>query len=161
MTLLRSVARPMLASMFVYGGINALRNASAMAPKAQPVSDALQPLAPSAPLGPANLVRANGLLHVVAGTALATGHFPRLASLVLAGSLAPTTAVGHQFWNESDPASKANQRVHFLKNVSMAGGLLMATLDPDPHKKFIGRRAKDKVSEATHAIGDQIDSLRR
>ena len=42
----------------------------------------------------------------------------------------------------------------------MAGGLLMATLDPDPHKKFIGRRAKDKVSEAAASVHDQIDHLR-
>ncbi|EFQ82965.1 DoxX family protein [Aeromicrobium marinum DSM 15272] len=161
MTLLRTVARPLLASMFVYGGVNALRNASAMAPKAQPFSDQLQPLAPKAPLGPANLVRINGAVHVVAGTALATGRVPRLSALALAASLVPTTAAGHQFWNETDPASRTNQRIHFLKNLSMAGGLLMATLDPDPHKKILVRRAKDKVAEATGTVADQLDSLRR
>jgi hypothetical protein len=36
----------------------------------------------------------------------------------------------------------------------------MATLDPDPHKKFIGRRAKDKVTEAASSVADQIDHLR-
>lgn len=136
----------MLASMFVYGGVNALRNAPAMAPRVQPVSDALQPLAPGAPLDAASLVRANGLVHVVAGTALATGHFPRIAALVLAGTLGPTTIVGHPFWDETDPTARANQRIHFLKNVSMAGGLLMSTLDPDPHRKFIGTRVKDKIA---------------
>lgn len=148
MTLLRTVARPMLASMFVYGGVNALRNASAMAPKAQPVADLITKAAPDAPkISPANLVRANGAIHVVAGTALATGHLPRLSALVLAGTLVPTTAVGHRFWDQNDPAAAQNQRIHFTKNLSMIGGLLMATLDPDPHKKILPRRAKDKVVE--------------
>lgn len=154
MTLLRSVARPLLASMFLYGGANALKNASVMAPKAQPLADQLQKLAPDSPIPitGANLVRANGAVHVIAGTALATGHFPRLASLVLAGSLVPVTASGHQFWKESDPAARKNQKVHFTKNLSLIGGLLMATLDPEPHKKFIGRRAKDKAAETIEHI---------
>jgi hypothetical protein len=107
-----------------------------------------------------NLTRLSGGVQVVAGTALATGHFPRIAAFVLAATLPPTTAVGHAYWNETDPAVKANQRIHFFKNMSMTGGLLMATLDPDPHKKFIGRRAKDKVSEAAASVADQLDHLR-
>ncbi|WP_374999875.1 DoxX family protein [Aeromicrobium sp. CTD01-1L150] len=160
MTLLRTVARPMLASMFVYGGVNSLRNAKAMAPKAEPVASALGSAVPQAKTSPANLVRINGAIHVVAGAALATGHLPRLSSFVLAGTLVPTTAVGHQFWNESDPQSRQNQAIHFTKNLSLIGGLLMATLDPDPHKKFIGRRAKDRVVDAKEAVGDRIDDLR-
>lgn len=154
MTLLRSVARPLLASMFLYGGTNALKNASVMAPKAQPLADKLQQAAPDLPvrLTAVNLIRLNGVVHVAAGTALATGHFPRLASLVLAGSLVPTTATGHQFWKESDPAARKNQQVHFTKNLSIIGGLLMATLDPEPHKKFIGRRAKDRAVETIDHI---------
>lgn len=140
--------------MFLYGGTNALKNATVMGPKAQPLADQLQKFAVDSPIPVtgANLIRANGAVHVIAGTALATGHFPRLASLILAGSLVPTTAVSHQFWKESDPISRKNQKVHFTKNLSMIGGLLMATLDPEPHKKFIGRRAKDKASETIEHI---------
>lgn len=156
MTVLRTVARPLLASMFVYGGVNSLRNAKAMAPKAQPVADALAKVAPQASTSPTNLVRLNGAVHVVAGTALATGHLPRLSALVLAGTLAPTTAVGHPFWNESDPGSRQNQSIHFFKNLSLIGGLLMSTLDPDPHKKFIGTRAKNKVVDAKDAVADRL-----
>ena len=140
--------------MFLYGGANALKNASVMGPKAQPMADRLQKVAPDlpVPLTGANLVRLNGAVHVIAGGALATGHFPRLSSLVLAGTLVPTTATGHQFWKESDPAARANQKIHFTKNLSILGGLLMATLDPDPHKKFIGRRARDKAAETIEHI---------
>ncbi len=146
--------------MFFYGGVNSIRNAKTMAPKAQPVADLLHQAAPDVQISPANLVRVNGALHVATASALATGHVPRLSAFILAGSLVPTTASGHQFWNEADPVARKNQLIHFLKNLSMIGGLLMATLDPDPHKKFIGRRAKDKVVEAKDKVHEGIDHLR-
>jgi uncharacterized membrane protein YphA (DoxX/SURF4 family) len=159
MTVLRSVARPLLASMFVYGGLDYIRNAKTMAPRAQPVADLIHNANPGIEISPANLVRANGVVNIAAATALATGHVPRSSSLVLAGSLLPTTINGHQFWNETDPVARKNQLIHFLKNLSLMGGLLMATLDPDPHKKFIGRRAKDRVIEAKDKVHEGIDHL--
>jgi putative oxidoreductase len=159
MTVSRMIARPMLASMFVVGGVNALRNAPDYAVKAKQVTDRLVPLAkrvmPEAPIpeDPVTLVRINAAVQVGAGAALATGHFPRLASTALAATLVPTTAAGHQFWNESDPAQKANHRVHFFKNVSMMGGLLLAALDTEgrPGVAWRTRRAaRDVRREAGH-----------
>ena len=147
------VARPMLASMFVVGGVNALREAPALAAKAKPVTDKIAPALAQAmpqvpvPTDPTTWVRINGAIHVVGGAMLATGHLPRLTSWALAGTLVPTTFVGHAFWKQSDPAARKNQSVHFFKNVSMIGGLLMAGIDPDPHKKMLVTRAKDKVLE--------------
>ena len=149
----------MIASMFVVGGVNALRNAPAYAEKAKVVTDRLIPLAkrvaPEAPIpeDPVTLVRINGAIHVGAGVALATGHFPRLAATALAATLVPTTLAGHQFWNESDPAQKANHRVHFFKNVSMLGGLLLAAVDTEgkPGVAWRTRRtARDVRREARH-----------
>jgi len=149
----------MIASMFVVGGVNALRNAPAYAEKAKVVTDRLVPLAkralPQAPIpeDPATLVRINAAVHIGAGAALATGHFPRLASTALAATLVPTTLAGHQFWNESDPAQKANHRVHFFKNVSMLGGLLLAAVDTEgkPGVAWRTRRtARDVRREARH-----------
>ncbi|OUZ11226.1 hypothetical protein BHE97_05120 [Aeromicrobium sp. PE09-221] len=160
MTLLRTVARPMLATMFVYGGTMALRNASAMAPKVEPIADAARSVAPSAPVSATNLVRLNAAVHVAAGLALATGRFPRASALALAATMPATTGIGHQFWNETDPDARRNQAIHFAKNVSMTGGLLLSTLDPDPKKRWIGARAKKKVVDTGHAIADQVDDLR-
>jgi putative oxidoreductase len=160
MTLLRTVARPLLASMFVVGGAQALKSPGPRAAKAQPAADLLKKLAPSSPLDGAQLARLNGAVQLAAGLALATGHVPRIAAFTLAATVPPTTFAGHPYWNETDPAARANQRIHFLKNLSMTGGLLMATLDPDPHKKFIARRAKDKVTDAASSVADQIDHLR-
>lgn len=150
----------MLASMFVYGGLNAVRHAPMMAERALPVTDRIVPLlqrvSTQAPTDATTLVRMNGAIHLVAGAALATGRFPRLASLVLAGTLVPTTIAGHPFWEESDPGARANQTIHLLKNVSMMGGLLMASLDPDPHKRVLPRRALGAVSTATGALGEKV-----
>jgi uncharacterized membrane protein YphA (DoxX/SURF4 family) len=72
---------------------------------------------------------------------------------VLAATLVPTTAAGHRFWEEHDPTAKGQQRLHFFKNVSMLGGLLIAAGDTDgkPGVAWRTRRAaKDARREAKH-----------
>lgn len=159
MTLTRLVARPMLASMFVVGGFNALRNAPKLAAKAEPVTETLTGLAdkvaPDAPIphDPTTLVRINGAVQVGAGLLLATGRVPRLSSAALAATLVPTTAAGHRFWEETDPAAKAQQRIHFFKNVSMLGGLLLASVDTEGKPGLAWRArhaAHDARREARH-----------
>jgi uncharacterized membrane protein YphA (DoxX/SURF4 family) len=76
-------------------------------------------------------VKVNGLTMVGAGITLALGIFPRLSALTLIGSLTPTTYAGHRFWEFDEPGQRTNQRIHFLKNVSMIGGLLAVVA----HKK--------------------------
>ena len=129
MTLVRRVARPMLSAIFVVQGLEQLRHPSALGPKVAPLAAQLAPL--GVPNDPELLVRANGATMVGGGALLATGHFPRLASWALAGSLVPTTYVGHPFWAETDPALKRTQRIAFLKNVGLLGGLLLAAVDTE------------------------------
>lgn len=150
--MLRVIARPLLASVFVVGGAAALKDPGRRVEKAQPLADAVKKAVPDAPVTASNLVRANAAIHVAAGTAMATGTFPRTSALALAATMPATTYAGHQFWNETDPVSRTNQLNHFLKNLGLLGGLLLSTLDPDPHKKFIGTRAKNKVVEAKDTV---------
>jgi putative oxidoreductase len=159
MTAIRLIARPMLASMFVVGGIDALMNASGKVPKAEKVTDQVptiaEKIAPGLPVptDPATLIRINGGVQVAAALMLATGRFPRLSALVLAGSLAPTTYAGHAFWSEKDKATRAAQRTQFFKNVSMMGGLLLAGVDTEgkPGVAWRARRAaRDVRREAKH-----------
>jgi putative oxidoreductase len=159
MSVSRLIARPMLASMFLVGGVNALRNADTLALRAKPVTDRLVPLigkaAPQLPIpnDPVTLVRLNAATQLGAGLALATGRAPRLSAAVLALSLVPTTFGGHRFWEEQDPTAKTQQRLSFFKNVSMLGGLLIAAGDTDgkPGVAWRTRRAaKDARREAKH-----------
>ena len=157
MALSRLLARPMLASMFIVGGLDSVRNAQSKAETARPVTEKLVPLlqrgVPQLPSDPATLVRINGGLQVAAGAALATGRFPRLSAAVLAATLVPTTAAGHRFWEQQDPGQRAQQRVHFFKNVSMLGGLVIAAGDTEGQPGVVWRTrraAKDARREARH-----------
>ena len=133
MTITRLIARPMLASIFVVGATTALKNSSSTAQKADSVTSRLVPLAQKAgiplPSDPETLVRLNAGVQIGAGLALATGRLPRLSAAVLAASLVPTTAAGHRFWEIDDPAQRTQQKLHFFKNVSLVGGLMIASTD--------------------------------
>ena len=118
------VARPLLAGVFVASGIDVLRKPHPRAELASPVIDKMQELVPALPGDPVLLVRANAAAQLGAGVMLAAGRFPRLAALVLAGSLVPTTIGGHRFWELDDPAQRAMHRTQFLKNTAIMGGLL-------------------------------------
>src|SRR6478609_10529687 len=93
MTLLQRVARPMLAGMFIYGGLDAVRHPSGKAPKAEPVVGGLADRLPDR-VQTDDLVRFNGAVQVGAGVALALGVFARPASLALAASLVPPRSPG-------------------------------------------------------------------
>ncbi len=163
MTAIRLIARPMLASMFVVGGIDAVTNASAKVPKAEKVTEHVPEVAARfapglpVPTDPATLVRINGAVQVVAGLALATGRVPRLSALALAASLAPTTYAGHAFWEEKDKAAKTAQRIQFFKNISMMGGLLLAGVDTEgrPGVAWRARRAGRDVRREAHQLAKQ------
>jgi len=128
MTVVRRIARPMLAAIFVTSGLDALLHPAERAKIAAPLVAKLSgPL--SLPDNPEMMVRANGATMVVAGTMLATGTVPRVAALALAGTLVPTTYTAHAFWTVRDPEVRSLQKAHFLKNVGLLGGVLLATVD--------------------------------
>ncbi|GAA4983270.1 DoxX family protein [Kitasatospora paranensis] len=124
MEIINVCARPLLASMFIAGGAGAVRRPKPLVPAAAPVVDALEPL-PGVPSDVRTAVRLNGGVQAVAGSLLALGRLPRLSSAVLACTLVPVTWAGHRFWEAEDAGERAQQRIHFLKNLSMLGGLLV------------------------------------
>jgi putative oxidoreductase len=129
MPVLRALARPMAASIFIVGGFDTFRNPGRVAPAAEPVVAQLAERFSFVPAKPEQAVRLNGAVQMVAGSLLALGRFPRLSAAVLAATLVPTTAAGHRFWEAEDDATRRQQRTHFLKNCSLFGGLLIAAAD--------------------------------
>jgi hypothetical protein len=116
-------------------------------------------------------VRLNGAVQAAAGTALGLGILPRLSALVIAGTLVPTTLAGHPFWKFEDPAERAQQRIHFLKNLTIMGGLLVAAADTGGppslnwRRRQAARRANGVVAgiaqvltESADAVGDFVSS---
>ncbi|MFF0814886.1 DoxX family membrane protein [Rhodococcus sp. NPDC003318] len=155
--IVRRIARPLLSTVFIAGGIDSLRNPAAKVPAASAVEQAATKLPASVrdkiPTDPETLVKINAAVQVGAGALLAVGKAPRLASLTLAASLAPTTVVSHSFWNVEDPAERSAQRIQFFKNLSLLGALLIAAVDTEgkPSLGWRGRRAvrhaQDRVTE--------------
>jgi putative oxidoreductase len=133
MPVLRAVARPLLASIYVLQGYDTLRHPDKYAAAAEPV---VRPIAERVPVlsgKPEQAVRINGAVQLVAGSLLALGRFPRLSALAIAATLVPTTVAGHRFWEaspeEDGAGERSQQQIHFLKNLSMLGGLLIASAD--------------------------------
>jgi uncharacterized membrane protein YphA (DoxX/SURF4 family) len=129
------LARPMLATVFVTSGINTLRNPDKNVKAATPLIESAMAkfgdsLPEQVPTDPETIVRLDAVLKVAAGVGLALGWFPRLSALVLAVNLVPTTMAGHAYWEHEDPASRAANRVHFLKNLGLLGGLLATAAEP-------------------------------
>lgn len=152
MALIRRLARPMLAATFIYGGIDTLRNPG---PKAKLAEGTVGPLVNAIPqlTSAEQVVKLDAAVKVVAGTSLALGRFPRLSALALIGSMIPTTASGHRFWEKTDPVERRQQLLHFLKNTSMVGGLMLAAVDT-AGKPSLAWRAQHAPHQLSHAAGD-------
>jgi putative oxidoreductase len=119
----------MVASIFILQGYDTFRRPDRVAPLAEPVVRPLAERVPTMPVKAEQAVRINGAVQMVAGTLLALGRLPRLSALAMAGTLVPTTLAGHRFWEADEEGDQAQQRIHFLKNLSMFGGLLIAAAD--------------------------------
>jgi putative oxidoreductase len=146
MTLVRVVARPLLAGIFIASGVEVLRHPEEPAERAAPVIDKLSAGIPAVPSDPVTAVRLNAAVQLVAGLGLATGKFPRLSALTLAGSLVATTAGGHRFWEHDDPAQRRQQLTHAMKNAAILGGLLYAATDRKG--RGLGRQARRSAKDA-------------
>jgi putative oxidoreductase len=155
---LRTVARPMLASIFVVQGLATFQHPERVAKAAATVVDPIAQRVRPVPADAEQAVRLNGALQVVAGTALGLGILPRLSALVLAGTLVPTTMARHRFWEIDDPELRAQQRIHFLKNVTMLGGLLIAAADTGGSPSLAWRRKKASRAAGRH-LGDLHETL--
>lgn len=115
MSMFRSLAQMCLSVIFIIEGANAFVTPGGRVSTVEKVG------IPQ----PKQSVELNGATMVVGGSMLALNIAPRLASALLIGSLVPTTLVGHAFWNEKEPQGYRMQRIQFLKNLGLIGGLLL------------------------------------
>lgn len=145
-------------------GVRSVIDPAPFVPRAKRVTDRVGPLLertdPRIPTDPGTLVRFNGAAQVAAGLLLATGHVTRPAAAVLAGTLVPTTLAGHPFWTVKDPAERAQHQIHFLKNLGLLGGLLLAAVDTQgqPGLRYRAGAAADRTGRA---VGRGRRSVRR
>ncbi len=145
---MRTAARGMLAAIFVVQGWNAVRDPTTLAPRAKKITDqvgpSLQKVHAKVPTDAESFIRFNGAVQLAGGLALLT-RTHRAGAAALVASIVPTTIAGHAFWEFEEPADRAGQRIHFLKNVGLMGGLILAALDNDgkPGLAWRARHAAD------------------
>ena len=152
MTVVRRLARPMLAAMFIDGGLDALRHPRPKVAKAEPVVHKLAgPL--HLPDDPELLVRANGAAMVGAGAPARRRAVPpaqRAWSWPRRWCRRPLRDTGSG--RSRTRSQKRNQRIHFLKNLGLLGGILLAAVDTGgkPGMPWRARRAAKDAARAAH-----------
>jgi uncharacterized membrane protein YphA (DoxX/SURF4 family) len=151
----RRIARPLLASIFIVDGIQAIRNPAGN----NGVVDADSPALGEGPDNTLTVVRLNGVVQAGGGVLLAIGKFPRLAALALIGTIVPTTYAGQRFWEETDDIKRAEQRIQLLKNLGLLGGLILVAVDTDgaPSVSWRTRRRVRQMAASVsqkHATSD-------
>ncbi len=162
----RQAARALLSGLFVVSGLHSVRNPDPLTEHAAPVTDRVGPqltrLHPKLPSDARTLVRLNGAAQIVGGLLLNT-RANRAGAALLAGTLLPTTVAGHHFWNVEDPAQRAAQRTQFLKNASILGGLLLATVDTQgaPGVPWRTRHAVHSANQKAHRRLHEVRSRSR
>lgn len=152
----RSAARALLGAIFVVSGARNLANPDPLVPSAKRVTDRITPLLertdPRLPTDPRTLVRIKAGVDLVGGLLLATGRLTRPSAAALAVNLVPTTFAGHPFWTYA-AADRRQHQTHFLKNLGLIGGLLLAAADTEGRPSLRYR--------TTHAVDRSQRSLRR
>lgn len=132
MTLIRKVARPLLGASFIAGGVDRLRRPQEAGEELQAILDdiaSVLPQAESAAANPKLAAQVLGGVQVGAGVMLAAGKFPRLAALALCGAHKINSYAEYRSASTQTEAEVTAQRKSLLKNISILGGLWLATVD--------------------------------
>ena len=167
--LIRRIARPLLSAVFVGQGVDSLLNPKRAAEAAAPAVDGLRalpdPVGSAVPSDPQTFAQINAAVQIGGGLLLASGKAPRMASAALALTVLPANLGAHMFWSESDPQLKGEKRKDFLTDLSLLGGLMIASADTagKPSLGWRGRRAAERLSErvssALPGSDDAFDEL--
>lgn len=78
------------------------------------------------------------VMELLVGTAIAIGFYTRPLAYLLALYTLATAVIGHRYWTMPDAERMANM-IHFYKNLSIAGGLLLLCI-AGPSKYSLDRR---------------------
>lgn len=118
MTILFMLGRIILGAYFIMNGVNHFTK-----------KDALTQFARSRGVkGAEALTIISGIVLLCGGIGIVLGFMPRLALLALAIFLVVVSCTMHRFWKIQDPQEKMVERINFMKNLALAGALLMALL---------------------------------
>ncbi|CAL8898570.1 hypothetical protein KVA01_15260 [Kocuria varians] len=178
MSIVRRLARPLLATGFIAGGVDAFRNSSAAAQQLDPVLKAVESVAPQLrPVTANRAVVAQGIAAAQVGAAslLAISKLPRLSSTVLLGTTALNGYSQYRSADASTREGKEARRAALLKNVSLLGAVMIVAVDTsgnpslawrashlaDDVRKNAAKVSKDtkkKIAQAEKAVQDAVSN---
>ena len=151
MTLLRAVARTMLASYFVVNGLKAFRHPEQFTEAAEPVAENLVPLAKAVlphqaavylPEDTVSLVKDTGIAQVIGGLSLATGLGRRLGAAMLTVTMVPHVVASNPLRVGSGEREELYGKLS--KNVALLGGVALATMDTEGRPNLAWRARAQK-----------------
>src|SRR5262249_2711944 len=148
-----------LASIFVIGGYDTMRNPDRVVKAAEPVVRPIASRVPVVPDDTEQAVRLNGAVQFVAGSLLAIGWLPRLSALALAATLVPPTGAGRGCGGADNDEERAMERTQSLKNLGMFGGLLIGAGDT-AGRPSLAWRPRHAVQEARREVSRTAKTAR-
>jgi uncharacterized membrane protein YphA (DoxX/SURF4 family) len=140
---IRRLARPLLGAAFISSGVEAMQGIDRRASR-------VQGFGASAPVSVSRTLAAT---QIGGGVLLALNRMPRLSALVLAITVIPEAATGHDFWTEKDADAKRAQRSLFARDLGLLGGLLVAAVDTGGRESVPHRALRTSRRAATAAVG--------
>lgn len=156
----------MLASYFVFNGTKQVLNPTPLVADAEPLADKFVPLAKSVapeqvagfiPNNTKTLVRLDGALMAAGGLGLATGLGRRVgAGMIAAGMLPHVLAVNPNAGRNG--LEKDANRAHFVRNLALLGGALIASQDTQG-KPSLGWRANDAKNRLAKTTDKKVTAL--
>lgn len=132
--MIRKIARPMLASVYVIDGVETLLNPAGHKESAESVLKKVRAMTPREyrnflPKDAETAAKIVGATKAGAGASFAIGKAPRLSASLLAATALPTILGRHAFWEAEDDEEKTRRRNGALTDLGLAGGVLLATVD--------------------------------
>jgi putative oxidoreductase len=73
-----------------------------------------------------------GVMLLLGGLSVVFGLYPVVGIGLLVVFLIPVSFVMHNFWKIGDPQLRMADRINFLKNIALAGAMLMLLAIPTP-----------------------------
>lgn len=160
--MIRKIARPMLASVYVVDGVDTLLNTEAHVESAESVISRTRSLLPRkwarrVPKDPELVARTVGGVKVGAGSLLALGKLPRLSATALALASVPTIVGRYAFWETQDDEEKSDRRAGFITHLALLGGLTITSVDT-AGKPGVAWRANDAAQRAGKKVQGALPS---
>ncbi|MBC2680835.1 DoxX family protein [Corynebacterium anserum] len=132
--MIRSLARPLLASVFAVDGAQMLKNTTEHTAEAQAIVGNVRRLLPPnvasfIPKDEVSSVRLVAGTKIAGAALLGTSKAPRLGAAVLAAIQVPTAITRNAFWSEQDKDVKKTKQRGLITELALLGGLAITAED--------------------------------